>query len=981
MAQKYPVLYANYTTTELMWDINGPNICRVEGDWLVPVKMAEWYGAKKFSDDDNGITIIATSVCNWALPTIFDFARELDLLIVPCAAGVAINQHRSPNAVAMAAASYLIFGAAIGKVMDKYHWKYLVVINDLLKDIQEAGRSLSECDGLFIDLRKRDKAIQYIVIEVDSTKPGFTFSASLNQAAQHSRIIMCCTLYASMRRLLAEAYDLGMTNGDYVFMMLYESQIPFEPPIDQWYLGDENDERVHSALDNVLLFRTPKSNWDMFLNTSRAVNERREEKFGTPFQQELMYNDFIFQCHEAVEMASLAINETLTDMQISSTDELQQKISAASMIGRIVNRTHELMFENVLVTSKAIKEPIIWVQQFDYARNESVTVLHYDYKTDTYPLVDSNRPMKWRIGHVPPDRPLCGLFGEKCTKVVNVGLVVGVVTAAVMLVVAVLIGGIIWNNERKANIKRTWWIVHSTDVEHSRSTFRTATERSYFSLTTHAQNFQRKIAVVRGIRAIKTPLIWTSGKHPTVTKGYISFLNYIRKMDSHHINKLIGLDIAHRPPVLFHQWCKRGSLEDLLLLREPDWTLKLSLLHDLIHGLHYIHTTGVKMHGNLRPTKCLLDSHLSMKISDYGHETISRLLSGSTGHSNHGRPFFPPHPWMAPEVYCHGRAFPASDIYAMGTIVQQILMGYESFNTHALVGGDGLRQLKFSEELEKGALGHFLEVTKRCWLEDPAARPQMLDIHNCFSEATVYEGLRGSLIERIIRRLAKYNETLEMQVSEKTAQLQSEQQRADALLREMLPVDVVRKLRAGIKVDPEYVDEVSVLFSDIAGFTDFIAGCPPDVALHFLHNTYVYFDRAIAKVSVYKLETIGSSYVAVSGLVERIGKRHANEICRLANLLQTEFHRIIEDPRLGLLIGIHSGPVAVGVVGMKKPRYCLFGDTVNTASRMESNGLPGKIHVSPNTVPIAKTFGHKFETRGRMAIKGKGEILTYWLID
>ncbi|XP_055339806.1 atrial natriuretic peptide receptor 1-like isoform X2 [Paramacrobiotus metropolitanus] len=991
MAEKYPVLYANYTKTDLMWELNGPNICKAEGDWLVPIRLAEWYGANKFSDE-NGVTIIATSVCNWALPDVFDFARELDLMIVPW--------QRSPNSVAMAAASYIIFGAAIGKIMDKYNWRYLAIISDNLTRLQEAGRSISECDGMFIDLRKRAMEIQQKVFAVDSTDPGFSFKNSLQEAAEYSRIIMCCTLFESMRKLLADAYDLGMTNGDFVFMMLYEGEIPKEPPIDDWNKEGEHDvnEKVYQALDNVLNFRTPHADWKRFNETSWKVNKRREAKFGTPFNESLIVNDFIFQCHEAIEMASLAINETLMDMNITTTEALGRHLPVADMIRRISNRTHELMFENVTVTPASDKEPIIWIQQFDRAVNQAVTVLHYDYRTESYPLVDPNRPVKWRLGHVPPDRPPCGLHGEKCISGLSIGLIVGVVTAVVLLTVVGLVAFTIWNGQRKTNIKQTWWIVHPTDVEQAGSILKASTGKtsmSQISASTRqgGENFQRRVVMVRGVQAVKTPLWWNAHGHkqPSVNSAFINFLNSIRKLDAPQINKLLGLDITELPPALYYEWCKRGSLEDLLQAQDPDWTLKLSLLQDMIQGLRYIHTSGIRLHGNLRPTKCLLDSQLSLKISDYGHQIISRLLSGSTLQAiQDSRPFFPLHSWMAPEVMRGQTVLQASDVYAMGIIVQQILMGYQSFNAYAFGSTEDLLaddadytppRPEFSEVLRNGSLSAFITIIQRCWQEDPTARPTMLDVQKVFAAVTVSEGLKGTLIERVLKRLEKYNAILEKQVFEKTVQLQLEQQRADDLLREMLPEEIVRKLRSGITPDPEYVDEVSVLFSDITGFTDFIAGCPPDEALHFLHNTYTHFDKVIAHVSVYKLETIGSSYVAVSGLVERIGSRHAHEICRLAVLLREEFYRVIDDSRLGLLVGLHSGPVAVGVVGLKRPRYCLFGDTVNTASRMESNGLPGKIHVSPDVVPIAEQFGHNFEIRGKMEIKGKGQITTYWLND
>ncbi|KAJ1374223.1 Receptor-type guanylate cyclase gcy-22 [Parelaphostrongylus tenuis] len=202
---------------------------------------------------------------------------------------------------------------------------------------------------------------------------------------------------------------------------------------------------------------------------------------------------------------------------------------------------------------------------------------------------------------------------------------------------------------------------------------------------------------------------------------------------------------------------------------------------------------------------------------------------------------------------------------------------------------------------------------------------------------------------------------------------------------------VAERLKLGEKVEPESYECVTVFFSDVVGFTTIASKGSPMQVVTLLNDLYTFFDSAIEEHDVYKVETIGDGYLCVSGLPIRNGLEHIKEICDLSLELVAGLRNFrisyLPTEKMNIRVGIHSGPVVAGVVGLKMPRYGLFGDTVNTASRMESNGkrlifAAACIHISPDAYELLNSnhTGYATECRGEVIIKGKGVMQTYWLL-
>jgi adenylate cyclase len=210
--------------------------------------------------------------------------------------------------------------------------------------------------------------------------------------------------------------------------------------------------------------------------------------------------------------------------------------------------------------------------------------------------------------------------------------------------------------------------------------------------------------------------------------------------------------------------------------------------------------------------------------------------------------------------------------------------------------------------------------------------------------------------------------------------LRVEQEKSDNLLLNILPREIAEILKNRGGTIADQYDNVSILFADIVNFTPLSAALSARQVVETLNEIFTYFDALVDKFGVEKIETVGDEYMAACG-VPRACPDHAQSLARMA-LKMCEYIAVLpprEGRRLDIRIGIHSGPIVAGVIGRKKFAFELFGDTVNTASRMQSHGVPGKIHISQTTYELLKD-DFICEPRGKVEIKGKGAMETWFVV-
>jgi class 3 adenylate cyclase len=238
------------------------------------------------------------------------------------------------------------------------------------------------------------------------------------------------------------------------------------------------------------------------------------------------------------------------------------------------------------------------------------------------------------------------------------------------------------------------------------------------------------------------------------------------------------------------------------------------------------------------------------------------------------------------------------------------------------------------------------------------------------------EGRKEELEKEVALRTMEVMHQKE-QIEQQHDALKTEKKKSDDLLLNILPAEVANELKEKGEAEAKMFDHVSVLFTDFVNFTQMSERMSPQQLVAQLHENFKAFDEIMERNGLEKIKTIGDAYLAVSGMPVA-NERHAYNAVK-AGLEIVAFIRDQHlDSRFEVRVGIHSGPLVAGIVGVKKFAYDIWGDTVNTASRMESSGEAGKVNVSESTYELVKndfTFIH----RGKIDAKHKGAIDMYFV--
>ena len=279
---------------------------------------------------------------------------------------------------------------------------------------------------------------------------------------------------------------------------------------------------------------------------------------------------------------------------------------------------------------------------------------------------------------------------------------------------------------------------------------------------------------------------------------------------------------------------------------------------------------------------------------------------------------------------------------------------------------DAERRLEFVAAMEAdNAVSGFESMVcrkdgRRIWVSE-----NVRAVRDAKGELLYYEGTVSDITERKLAQEA----------------LKVQQEQSEKLLLNILPKPIAERLKAQQSTIADSFGEVSVLFADIVGFTELSARMSPTELVKRLNVIFSHFDQLAEKYGVEKIKTIGDAYMVVGGL-PMPRDDHAEAIAQMALGMQAKIAKLCADTgeKLAIRVGINSGPVVAGVIGVSKFTYDLWGDTVNVAARMEATGFAGRIQVTDVTYELLKDK-YLLERRGVIQVKGKGNMMTYWLLE
>uniref|UniRef100_A0A667H346 Guanylate cyclase n=1 Tax=Lynx canadensis TaxID=61383 RepID=A0A667H346_LYNCA len=843
-------------------------------------------------------------------------------------------------------------------------------------------------------------------------KSHFTITASVKYINSHPaflrenlrsvplivRIIILIGSSEDAKIMLLAAENLGLNTGEFVFIALQQLEDSF------WKEVLTNQKAMHSSTVYESVFLIAFGSYGEGPGGEDFQKQVYQRLRGPPFHSSIFTDDpYTAHLCDAV----LLYAQTVRELVVAGRDfrdggQLVGTLSDSHRAGKQITLG---ITGPVFVDSQGERHMDYSIYALQKSRNGSRFLPFLQYDSDQK-VIRNLSTLPWPQGSLPEDRPSCGFDNElygKAPASTGVTAVILAMTPLITVLGAVIIG--LWLRIQRGKLQRRkediWWQINYDDITilppNKPSQRCTPVSRGSNSNSSSVMISGDASSLVKSQQveeAFYAPVGPYQGNHVAIcyvgdqAKASVrkpSVLQEIQLVyELGHENIVPFFGICTEPPnvCIVTQYCKKGSLTDVLRNsdNEMDWIFKLLFAYDIVKGMLFLHRSPLGSHGNLKPSNYLVDGRMQVKLTGFGlwEFKYGRMYRAYNEEPTDHSELY----WTAPELLRLPEAprsgTPKGDVYSFAILMTE-LIHHQNHGHFRIKDPTASVPLRPSLSEEKGN-EKIVAMARACWDESPEKRPTFSSIKKILRESSS-KG-RVNILDSMVSKLEVYANHLEDVVEERTNQLMVEKRKVDRLLSTMLPR--YSKLIAGRSVAPEHFESVIIFFSDIVGFTKLCSLSSPLQVVKLLNDLYSLFDHIIKTYDVYKVETIGDAYMGASGLPIRNGIQHVDEIATMSlRFLSATVHFQIghmPEEKLRIRNGIHTGPVVAGVVGITMPRYCLFGDTVNMASRMESSSLPLRIHVSQSTASsLLALGGYDLQKRGTIPVKGKGEQTTFWL--
>uniref|UniRef100_A0AAF5D3C2 Guanylate cyclase n=1 Tax=Strongyloides stercoralis TaxID=6248 RepID=A0AAF5D3C2_STRER len=893
-------------------------------------------------------------------------------------------------------------------LLNLFKWKNFAFVYS--SNIYNRCRYLKRDFHTVLSQIKFDGSLVFVheIVNPDSNKEYDYFLTSIKNKTRV--IVGCFDRDLWKRRLMLSMYDKKMNSNEYVLIIMdlknlgiytntnNKDGLPHKIYQDRSEPPDGRDKDAYEIAKRTLFVDLPHFNF-----TSSELNNRIlkgitewpfycKECYNSSYTRPAAYASYLF---DAILLWAHILNKTLP---IYGDDA----INNATLFKEYCEGNYLGMTGNLTYTKRCLRMPTYFLYSFDGRGNEKVYMKFFfeDYNALNLSLLyeDPATTIFENWGNqVPLNVPKCGYSNNLCPinifeEYKSIVIVVATSMGILILVIFFSLAYFIRKTKIKKNAELNRWMVpylelsKNIGINSSSIQKRNSVSSSFLSHLSNSICNNSKFTLFSYLNKIVV-----GEKHDTripITKDIQQELNCILNFNYTGLNKYYGFSMDG--PEMFSLWkfSKRGNLFNFLKTecKMFDTFFCTNLIKDLINGLSYIHNSPIEFHGSLTSKNCIISEHWQLKLSNFDFKELRRKDNVTSINKL----------WIAPEFLKKFEYITSKkgDIYSFGIITSEIITRKEPWNyknrnesieelLYLIIKG-GIDRPKFELDIDNNLdIDQFIiTLIKNCIDEDGDKRPPIHRIEKLF-EGTIKDKSKN-LMDHVFQILEQQSLILKKEIESRTQDLVEEQTKIDLLLKKMLPYKVAECLKSGKTVEPENFESVTVFFSDIVKFTNLSGKCSPFQVISLVNELYTLFDNVIEELDVYKVETIGDGYLCVSGLPERNGNLHGREIA----LLSLGFMKIcnnfyiphLPNEKVMVRIGCNTGPCVAGVVGLSMPRYCLFGDTINIASRMESNGKPGKIHITESYYNLLNNLGGFIvEPRGEIIIKGKGVMTTYWL--